>query len=73
MNFGHMEVQGDIVNDSFVAPQVLAAESFAADGARREALLDLSVAPGAGPGVDHFAPLLPACVGALIGAFAWEA
>jgi len=52
---------------------VLAAESFVADGARREALLDLPVASGAGPGVDHFAPLLPACVGALIGAFAWEA
>ena len=68
-----MEVQGDIVNDSFAAPQVLAAESFVPDGARREALLDLPVAPGAGPGVDHFAPLLPACVGALIGAFAWEA
>ena len=52
-----------IVNDSFATPQVLAAESFVADGARREALLDLPVAPGAGPGVDHFAPLLPACVG----------
>ena len=61
-----MEVQGDIVNDSFAAPQVLAAESFVPDGARREPVLDLLVAPGAGPGVDHFAPLLPACVGALI-------
>jgi len=61
-----------IVNESFAAPQVLAAESFATDGARRETLLDIPVAPGAGPGVDRFAPLLPACVGASIGAFARE-